>query len=60
MATLLTVSLLAAVATALPALETRADDTAVVHLGTSKGAAEHLASGFIYGVPDTRGQIPSN
>ena len=59
MAAFLTVSVLVAVATALNSLEIRADNTAVVHLGTSKGAAEHLASGFIYGVPDTRGQIPS-
>lgn len=44
---------------AAAASQKRADNTAVVHLGTSRGASEHLASGFIYGIPDTPGQIPS-
>lgn len=43
---------------AAAASQKRADNTAVVHLGTSRGTSQHLASGFIYGVPDTPGQIP--
>lgn len=60
MATLFTISLLLAAVSGAPTLETRAEDTAVVHLGTSRGPSGHLASGFIYGIPDERGQIPSN
>ncbi len=59
MASILTLSVLVAAVSGVPTLERRADDTAVVHLGTSRGTPQHVASGFIYGVPDTRGQIPS-
>ncbi|KFY29504.1 hypothetical protein V493_02323 [Pseudogymnoascus sp. VKM F-4281 (FW-2241)] len=34
--------------------------TAVVKLDTSTGSSQHLASGFIYGIPDTQGQIPDH
>ena len=33
--------------------------TAVVNLNNNTGTPSHLASGFIYGVPDTANQIPS-
>jgi hypothetical protein len=35
-----------------------ADNTAVVDLSVNTGATKHLASGAIYGVPNTQGQIP--
>lgn len=34
--------------------------TAVVYLGANTGNPQHLASGFIYGIPDTAGQIPDH
>jgi hypothetical protein len=34
--------------------------TASVNLGVSKGQPRHVASGFIYGIPDTANQIPAN
>lgn len=34
--------------------------TAVVDLGANTGNPQHLASGFIYGIPDTAGQIPDH
>lgn len=34
--------------------------TAIVNLGTGKGDPMHWASGIIYGIPDTLGQIPSH
>lgn len=34
--------------------------TAVVNLGINTGDPRHLASGFIYGIPDTAGQIPDH
>lgn len=33
--------------------------TATVNLAVSKGSPTHWASGFIYGIPDTLGQIPN-
>ena len=33
--------------------------TAVVNLANNTGATNHLASGLLYGVPDTPNQIPS-
>lgn len=36
------------------------DDTASVNLGVAKGSPQHLASGFIYGIPDTPDQIPDH
>jgi hypothetical protein len=55
-------SLLVATAAASPTaphpLAYRADaDTAVVNLGLTKGKPQHLASGFIYGIPDTPNQV---
>lgn len=32
--------------------------TAVVNFGNNTGAPQHLASGLLYGVPDTLNQIP--
>jgi hypothetical protein len=29
-------------------------------LGNNTGSPEHLASGFIYGIPDTQDQIPDH
>jgi len=34
--------------------------TAVVHLDTNTGNPQHLASGFIYGIPDAADQIPDH
>lgn len=34
--------------------------TAVVYLGANTGTPQHLASGFIYGIPDTAKQIPDH
>lgn len=34
--------------------------TAVVDLAVNTGNPQHLASGFIYGIPDTPGQIPDH
>lgn len=33
--------------------------TATVNLAVPQGTPEHRASGFLYGIPDTPGQIPS-
>ncbi|KAH8799459.1 glycoside hydrolase family 39 protein [Xylogone sp. PMI_703] len=60
MSLLFKISLLAVGVSAVPALQARADNTAVVHLGTSTGNPKHLASGFIYGIPDNGDQIPSH
>jgi hypothetical protein len=55
-------SAMAAVVAASPAaLESRqsASQTATVNLAVGKGAPQHLASGFIYGIPDNYpNQIP--
>jgi len=40
--------------------EKRDTITATVNLGTTHGASKHLASGFIYGIPDTLNQIPDH
>jgi hypothetical protein len=34
--------------------------TSVVNLGNITGTPEHLASGFIYGIPNTSNQIPDH
>lgn len=34
--------------------------TATVNLGNNIGAPKYLASGFIYGIPDTANQIPDH
>lgn len=47
-------------ANASPVLEQRADNTAVVNLAAPRGPSKHAASGFIYGIPDNSGQIPSH
>lgn len=47
-------------ANASPILEQRADNTAIVNLAASRGPSKHAASGFIYGIPDNSGQIPSH
>ncbi|CAL5872558.1 uncharacterized protein PFLUO_LOCUS6822 [Penicillium psychrofluorescens] len=36
------------------------DGATYVNLASRKGPSQHLASGFIYGIPDTFGQIPSH
>ncbi|CAN8097450.1 unnamed protein product [Discula destructiva] len=55
----LCISLLAALAVANP-LEPRASTTtAVVNFGNNTGTPKHLASGTLYGLPDTVSQIPS-
>ena len=34
--------------------------TSVVNLGNNTGTPNHLASGIIYGIPDTQNQIPDH
>ncbi|TVY48530.1 hypothetical protein LOCC1_G001308 [Lachnellula occidentalis] len=51
--------LLLASASANP-LEKRVSGTSVVNLGNNTGSPTHLASGILYGIPDTPGQIPRN
>lgn len=41
-------------------LEKRVSGTSVVNLGNNTGSPEHLASGILYGIPDTPDQIPQN
>ena len=52
------VTLLFSSVTASPLVE-RATDTAVVNLNNNTGSIGHLASGILYGIPDTPNQIPS-
>jgi hypothetical protein len=48
-------------ATARPSLDRRdALGTATVDLASPQGTPQHLASGFIYGIPDTPNQIPDH
>jgi hypothetical protein len=48
-------------ALARPSLERRnALGTATVDLANRQGTPQHLASGFIYGIPDTPNQIPDH
>lgn len=56
---LLTAVLAAAVA-ANPHVSRQVSGTSTVNLGNNTGSIAHLASGFIYGIPDTEGQIPDH
>lgn len=56
---LLPLSLLVTSAIAGP-LGKRDSVTAIVDLGTSKGTPRHVASGFIYGIPDKENQVPDH
>jgi len=52
-----------ALATPTPKLEERQSTnskTAKVNLASNLGAPKHLASGFIYGIPDAQNQIPDH
>lgn len=63
MAASLIVPLLAAAVAAVPQLQPRAQtsaNTATVNLANQTGPPEHLAAGFIYGMPDKLHQIPSH
>src|SRR5450756_2355323 len=51
--------LCAAVVAAIP-LEQRDTVTSTVNLGNNTGTPQHLASGFIYGIPDRPDQIPDH
>jgi hypothetical protein len=51
--------LLAASALGNP-LEKRVFGTSVVNLGNNTGIPGHLASGILYGIPDTPDQIPDH
>lgn len=53
-----TLFILAVRASALTVVK-RDSNTTTVDLSIHKGHSSHLASGFIYGIPDTKGQIPS-
>lgn len=46
-------------AIASPALQPRDSVTAIVDLSNRTGTPQHLASGLLYGVPDTANQIPA-
>src|SRR5436305_13193815 len=35
-------------------------DSATVDLSVNRGTPSHLASGFIYGIPDTENQVPDH
>lgn len=50
---------LVAFATATPLIE-RATDTSIVQLSNNTGSPTHLASGILYGIPDTPNQIPDH
>jgi hypothetical protein len=53
--------LCAAIAAAGPLpLEQRDTVTSTVNLGNNTGTPQHLASGFIYGIPDLPDQIPDH
>lgn len=55
---LLSVLFLAAAVLAAPAIEKRSvTGNAVVSLNSNTGTPLHLASGFIYGIPDAKNQI---
>lgn len=38
----------------------RATDTSIVQLNNNTGSPAHLASGILYGIPDTPNQIPDH
>lgn len=50
--------LLAGTAISSPAPQKRATDTAQVNFRNNTGRPQHLASGLLYGLPDTPNQIP--
>lgn len=52
--------LLCAALVAATPLEQRDTITSTVNLSNNTGSPEHLASGFIYGIPDTQDQIPDH
>ncbi|KFY15287.1 hypothetical protein V492_02104 [Pseudogymnoascus sp. VKM F-4246] len=47
-------------ATAAQNQERSVSGTATANLGSNIGAPKYLASGFIYGIPDTANQIPDH
>lgn len=51
---------LASAATAQLSRRQSTSNTAVVNLNTNRGEPKHLASGFIYGLPDSETQIPDH
>lgn len=53
-------SLLCAAVVAASPLEQRDTITSIVNLGNNTGTPQHLASGFIYGIPDHPDQIPDH
>ena len=61
MASLLTTAILASTAVNGLSINARqASNVATVNLNKQKGWPRHLASGFIYGIPDTPDQIPDH
>ena len=52
--------LLAAASVVANPLTKRVSGTSIVNLSNNTGYAENLASGFIYGIPDTPNQIPDH
>lgn len=55
-----TLSLLVATASAVVLTERDVSGRSIVHLDEKTGAPQHWASGFIYGLPEAQGQIPSH
>lgn len=51
---------LAAIQPALASLDKRDSITANVYFNKNTGAPQHLASGLLYGVPDTQNQVPDH
>jgi hypothetical protein len=49
-----------AVAVPDPAKRQAVSGTATVNLAVPQGTPAHRASGFLYGIPDTPGQVPSS
>ena len=52
--------LLATTALGRPSLSERDGTTAIVNFSNNTGTPQRLASGILYGVPDTPNQIPSS
>lgn len=52
--------LLSTLAVANPLVQRQVSGTTTVNLSNNTGTPAHLASGFIYGIPDTANQIPDH
>lgn len=57
---MLLTTLLALRASAASVQKRSVSGTAAVNFNDNTGTPEHLASGILYGIPDTQGQIPDH